>query len=291
VCDTDPASAAALEQAHSVPALDFASLLATERVGAVAIATPSASHYALARAALRAGRHVFVEKPLALELDHARELVRLAEATGRVLMVGHICLYHPAFRLLERMVAGGAIGRMTRIHATRLKVANGHPADDVLSNLATHDVAMVLALIGAAPRRVTSGDAVDGSGRRERVAAMHVEFDDGRTADIFAAHDHGRAERRFTVLGERGSLTFDDLAGWDSKLVLARDAGRFACPLAPEDALEAECAEFLASIDSGGQPRSAGDTAVEVVRTLERARRAGAVPDSRGAPLLGLDPC
>jgi len=146
----------ALVARHGGRALSFEEALASPTIRGVAIVTQPSRHHALARQALEAGKHVFVEKPIALDMAEARDLAALAARTGRTLMVGHILQYHPAFLTLKALVREGRLGRLRRIQANRLNLGAVRREEDVLWCLAPHDVSMILSLIGAAPSRVAA---------------------------------------------------------------------------------------------------------------------------------------
>ncbi|HEY9724312.1 MAG TPA: Gfo/Idh/MocA family oxidoreductase, partial [Oscillatoriaceae cyanobacterium] len=121
---------------------------------AVAIATPAPTHYAIAREALEAGKDVFVEKPLTLSSHEAEALVALARDRGRVLMVGHLLLYQPAVRFLQRFLAEGGVGELVSLHQERLNLGQARAVENALWSLGVHDVAVLLHLIGHAPSEV-----------------------------------------------------------------------------------------------------------------------------------------
>jgi UDP-2-acetamido-3-amino-2,3-dideoxy-glucuronate N-acetyltransferase len=154
VVDADRERAREQAEQAGVPALEPAEVLATDAIDAVVIAAPAADHASLALAALDAGKHAFVEKPLALDLAAARRVVAHAAAAGRVLMVGHLLHYHPAFLRLKELVEEGRLGRLQYVYSNRLNLGRFRREENVFWSFAPHDVSMILALAGELPERV-----------------------------------------------------------------------------------------------------------------------------------------
>ncbi len=153
--DAHPPTVAALQAKHGGRAMSFEEALADDEIDAVAIAAPAALHHRLAKEALKAGKHVFVEKPLALEVAEAQELCELAERLDRRLMVGHLLQYHPAFLKLKELVREGRLGRLQYLYSNRLNLGKIRREEDILWSFAPHDLSMILSLVGSEPVGVT----------------------------------------------------------------------------------------------------------------------------------------
>jgi predicted dehydrogenase len=270
----------------------YEQLLADPTVDAVAVATSVSTHHVLAVAALQAGKHVFVEKPLAATSAEALELVKAAERAGRILATGHLFAYHPAVARLRQGVRAGELGRLCYAESGRVNL--GPPASevDVIWDLAVHDVSILLSVLGGEPEEVRA------EGRRYRHPSLtDVAFLTLRFADGFLAQHHVSwlspvKVRRFFLAGSEGSATFDDTrsegklllsdAGEDSRIG-ARDTearelfyrpGKLRSPLLPEvQPLTVECAHFLDCIRAGRVPEVDGRAGLAVVRVLEAAAR------------------
>ena len=156
VHDPDPVAAGAMSEQYGVPALTFSDLLAHSGIDAVVIAAPAALHGRLARQVLEAGKHVFVEKPLSLRLDEAEAICELAHVRQRVLMVGHLLQYHPAFEALEAMVAEGVLGRLQYLYSNRLNFGRIRREENILLSFAPHDISMMLRLARCEPNSVSA---------------------------------------------------------------------------------------------------------------------------------------
>ncbi len=284
VCDPDRAMATAQAEAHGVPIGDWPEILRDPAIPAVVIAAPAAVHYQLAREALSAGKHVFVEKPLALRASHAVELCELAEAKSKCLMVGHLLQHHPAFVALKRLVHEGRLGRLQYIYSTRLNLGKFGKEESILWSFAPHDVSMILSLVGGEPSQVS---AVGASYLRQVVADVtttHLRFPGGESAHIFVSWLHPYKEQKLVVIGDQGMAVFDDGQPWDSKVLvyphridwshgdpLPTRADAVAVEIAPEEPLKVECAHFLECVATGATPRTDGREGLRVLRVLQAA--------------------
>ena len=295
VADHSPANAAPVATAHGVPALSPEAALSDPGVAAVAVATPPESHADLAGAALASGRHVFVEKPLTLDMSAARDLVARAQAAGRVLMTGHVLRYHPAFLALEGLVAEGRLGRLLRIHASRLGTGVIRAREDAMWCLAPHDASMVLALARAAPDRVEAwGDCLLRPDIAD-AATLRLGFASGLDALIQVSWLHPFKEQRLTVVGDKAMAVFDDRLDWAEKLKLyphrlnagtapsIEPADAVAVPLERAEPLMAECRHFLHCITDGRSPRTGPAEALAVMEVLTRAATAMTVSQKEPA--------
>jgi UDP-2-acetamido-3-amino-2,3-dideoxy-glucuronate N-acetyltransferase len=291
VHDADANRAALIADRYGVPSRAFDDLLSDPAIRALVIAAPAVDHAALAQHALRAGKDVLVEKPLALDLDAAGRLVNLA--AGRVLMVGHVMRYHPAFQALAALIAAGRLGPLRYIHATRLNLGRVRREENILWSFAPHDISMILALAGAMPERVQA----IGSRHLDTVVAdvtsTTLAFASGLTAYVFVSWLHPFKEQRLVVVGESAMAVFDDGLPWPEKLTITesrvrkedgvprpeRQAG-VAVPLVPAEPLRAEAMHFLDRVADRGRPLTDGDEGLRVLAVLDAAERAmgAAVP-------------
>ncbi|MEM2356150.1 MAG: Gfo/Idh/MocA family oxidoreductase [Candidatus Bathyarchaeia archaeon] len=258
---------------------DHHALLETD-LPAVAIATPAATHYALTKEALSAGKHVFVEKPLAMSAAEAEDLVKLANKTGRILMVGHLLLYQPAIRWLKTFLDSGSLGKIWSFHQERLNLGKVRTVENALFSLAVHDVAVLLYLVGRSPERVEArGQAALQPGIEDDVY-LHLRFPDDVQAHIHASWLWPEKRRRLTVIGSEGMLVYDEL---DQTIVLHRkginpdltnrDKGQEVVFQGQDEPLRLELAHFLECLTQGRQPLSNGASAIPVVKVLEEATR------------------
>jgi UDP-2-acetamido-3-amino-2,3-dideoxy-glucuronate N-acetyltransferase len=287
VVDSKPATAAELAEAHGGRPLGWEEALADPAAEAVAIATPPISHFSLAREALTAGKHVMVEKPLALSLAEATALVELAGSVGRQLAVGHQLQYHPGYLELARLAREGAFGRLRHITASRLNFGKVCSHEDVLWALGPHDISMILGLAGEDPAEVrASGRAFLQPGISDAVA-LDLRFPGGLTADIRLSWANPFKEQRLVVVGDDLMAVFDDVAPWPEKLVLYRhrlewdDSGPVERKGEPEpvalercEPLKEACRQFLHGVQQDRASRTDGREGLRVLAVLERASAA-----------------
>jgi predicted dehydrogenase/acetyltransferase-like isoleucine patch superfamily enzyme len=287
ITDPDRDAAAAVAQQNGCLAADWRDVLADPRVDGVAIAAPAALHAGLARQALEAGKHVFVEKPLALQVPDAEALCQLAERNDRRLMVGHLLQYHPAFLRLKELVREGALGRLQYVYSNRLNLGKIRREEDILWSFAPHDISMILSLVGDDPERVEAIGARYLHRTIADVTTTHLTFPGGEQAHVFVSWLHPFKEQKLIVVGDRGMAVFDDGEEWDRKLLLYphRVEWRATLPVpqrgdATPVALEAseplrnECQHFLDCIRTGATPRTDGREGLRVLRVLARATAA-----------------
>jgi UDP-2-acetamido-3-amino-2,3-dideoxy-glucuronate N-acetyltransferase len=184
---------------------------------AIVIATPAAMHYPQAKQALLAGKHVFVEKPLALHYYQGLELANLAEVEGRVLMVGHILEYHPAVALMRKLVKSGELGRLCYVYSNRLNLGKVRQVENILWSFAPHDIAVISSLVGTEPTMVSSSGGIYLQGGIEDVTMTNLIYEDRVRAHIFVSWLHPYKEQKLVVVGDRKMAVFDDTAR-DGKL-------------------------------------------------------------------------
>jgi len=255
-------------------------------IAGVAIATPAETHFTLAREALLAGKHVYVEKPLVLLENQAAELIDLAQEQGRTLMVGHLLQYHPAFVRLKELTRAGDLGRINYIYSHRLNLGKIRREENILWSFAPHDVSMILALAGEEPESVF---ATGGNYLHRRIADVtttHLEFPSGLKAHIFVSWLHPFKEQKLVVVGERKMAVFDDTRPWNEKLLIFpheinwRNYIPVPSTATPEyisvsemEPLKVECEHFLHCIATDQSPMTDGREGLRVLRILNASQR------------------
>ena len=287
VADADAATAQGLADKYGARAMTLDAVLADPSIQAVAIAAPAVMHVRLARAAMEAGKHVFVEKPVALAESEAEALCQLAERLDRRLMVGHLLQYHPVFIRLLELVREGRLGRIQHIFSNRQSLGKIRREEDVLWSFAPHDLSMVLSLAGAEPNQVEAVGGYHIGGDIADVATAHLTFPGGLRAQVSVSWLHPFKEQKLTVVGSEGMAVFDDTVDWDRKLILhpnkivwknntpepvRGEPETIAVPLA--EPLKQECSHFLDCVRDGTAPRTDGREGLRVLRVLARASAA-----------------
>jgi predicted dehydrogenase/acetyltransferase-like isoleucine patch superfamily enzyme len=286
ISDLSPARAQETASAVGVPVRPWADVLADPECQAVAIAAPAVDHARLASAALRAGKHVFVEKPLALDPHEGEQVVGEAERRGLTLMVGHLLHYHPAFLRLSELVADGTLGRLQYLYSTRLNLGRFRREENILWSFAPHDISMILALVGEEPASVQATGSSYLHPDIPDVTITNLSFPNGVRGHVFVSWLHPYKEQRLVVVGSEAMAVFDDGQPWSGKLVLYRHrvdwrdgaphplrADAEAVPLEEAEPLRSECEHFLSAVASGARPRTDGREALGVLRVLSAAQR------------------
>jgi UDP-2-acetamido-3-amino-2,3-dideoxy-glucuronate N-acetyltransferase len=286
VVDQDRSTAEALCTQHGSTVATFEDVLTDPSIAAVVVATPAALHYKLAKAALEAGKHVFVEKPLALTLGEAEELVTVAERLDRRLMVGHLLQYHPAFLKLKELVREGRLGRLQYLYSNRLNLGKIRREEDILWSFAPHDLSMILSLVGQEPDSVESIGSYYLHERIADVTTTHLSFPGGERAHVFVSWLHPFKEQKLVVVGSDAMAVFDDGEPWERKLLLfphrinwwdgvptPHKADAIAVSLEAGEPLEAECLHFLDCVEIGATPRTDGREGLRVLSVLARASK------------------
>jgi predicted dehydrogenase len=290
LCDAD-------EQARERLATSFPSarttaelheLLEDPELDAVALATPVPTHAELAIATARAGKHCFVEKPLATNAADAEAAVAAAAQAQTVLMVGHLLEYHPAVARLKQLVDEDALGKLYYLYGNRLNLGKLRADENALWSLGAHDVSVVLHLIGEEPEECLAHGASYVREGVEDVVFCYLRFPSGIVAHLHLSWLDPHKERRMTVVGAKRMATFDDMLvegklsvydkGFDEDTrswgeYIMRSGDVFSPRIANAEPLRLECEHFVECVRSGQTPRSDGESGLRVVRVLERLQR------------------
>jgi predicted dehydrogenase len=276
---------------------DLDDLLGDPALDAIVLATPVPTHAELAARVLEAGKHCFVEKPLAQSVAEAERAVRAARATGRVLMVGHLLQYHPGVNKLKEIAATGELGEIHYIYGNRLNLGQLRAEENALWSLGAHDVSVLLHLADEEPYELEArGESYMREGVEDVVFAF-MRFPSGIAAHLHLSWLDPHKERRFTLVGSKRMATFDDMdperkvtvydKGFDEKADTYGEyitrSGDIWSPRVPNDEpLRLECEHFVACVREGRTPLSDGESGLRVVRVLEglqqsldQSRRAG----------------
>lgn len=259
-------------------------VLADEHLDAVVVATPVPTHAAVAEQVLAAGKHCFVEKPLAQNTAAAARLVDLADDADLRLMAGHLLEYHPGFVQLKELVASGELGQIRYLYSQRLNLGKLRNDENALWSLGAHDVSVLLALADATPVEVwAQGEAFVREGVEDVVFAF-LRYPSGIVAHLHLSWLDPHKERKITVVGSKRMATFNDMAlerkltvfdkGFDRNFqsygeYITRSGAAWSPAIANAEPLRIECEHFLECIRTGQQPRSDGRSGLRVVRVLE----------------------
>lgn len=260
---------------------DYRDVLDTD-VPAIVFATPAPTHYSLAKAALGAGKDVFIEKPMTLNTQDAIELAEYADQHNRVVMVGHLLLYQPAIAWMRDYLSSGKAGKVLHVMAQRAKLGRVRTEENVWWSFAPHDVSVVLDLLGNPQLKAiqASGHAMVQPGVEDNV---HVDltFEQGQTAHIHSSWYHPLLQRCTTILAERQMLVYNEVTQQVTVYEKSIDAhlqnvdtGSWIADVATTQPLKLECQHFLDCLETRQQPISNGWNGVAVVEILEKAQEA-----------------
>lgn len=294
VADRDPARLEHIQVRHpniECLTLDHRRLFDLD-LDAVVVATPPESHHAIVRECLEQGLDVLVEKPLTIDTEQARDLVALAEDRDRVLMVGHIGAYNPAVEALKEMIDAGELGEIRYVDAIRVGLGLFHPSLNVVWDLAPHDLAIFLHLLGESPTSVSTRGISCVQDSIEDVAYMTLMFPSGILAHSRMSWLDPCKTRKITVVGSRKMVVYDDLEAheklkvYDKRVSAIRETDTFGdyqfsyhygAIVSPyihfEEPLRVECLHFLECVLERRQPLTDGRNGVEIVQIIEAAQR------------------
>ncbi len=260
-------------------------LLGDDDLDAVVVATGSSTHHPIGAQVLDAGKHLFVEKPLALRVADAADLVARAERHGVQLMVGHLLRFHPAFAKVSELVASGALGRVLYLYTNRQNFGKVRQDENALWSLAPHDLSLALALAGSPPQEVSARGECYLQPGIEDVVFGYVRFGSGAMAHLHVSWLDPHKRRMLTVVGTEAMAVFDDTeadrkvtvyekTAWPARFdtwgeFQALQSGDIHIPrIAADEPLQLEMRAFVEAVRTGTTPIASGAEGLAVVRTL-----------------------
>ena len=294
VCDSRPSRLAHMRELHpQVAGFDqFGEFILSAGVDAVAVATGAPSHFEIARACLAAGKHVCIEKPMAMNCRECDELIQLAAERSLVLMVGHTFLYSPAVRKVREIIASGEIGEVRHVSTRRLNLGIVQKDVNVVWDLAPHDLSIILAIFGESPQTVNCHGSSNLSPTIQDVAFMWLTFSKNRSATIESSWLNPLKTREVNIVGTRKMIAYDDVAGHNKIRVLnsrveippyfdtfaefqfAYHYGDVVTPnVLNEEPLKLECQHFIDCVRDRARPLTDGAQGREIVRIIEAANQ------------------
>jgi predicted dehydrogenase len=286
-CDADEAklAGAAARYPAAKTTTRFEDLLEDEGLDAIVVATPVPTHADLAHKALEAGKHVFVEKPMALAAEEAEELVSLAEERGLVLMPGHLLLYHPGVAKLKELVDSGELGEILYVYGNRVNLGTIRRDENALWSLGVHDLSVILHLLEEEPEDLSAHGESFLKPRVEDVVFCYLRFPSGKTAHMHLSWLDPHKMRRMTVVGKDKMAVFDDME-LDRKVTVYDSAAEpslrtfgewstrigdvYSPRVQNSEPLRLECEHFLGLLRGEGDQLAAARAGLSVVRTLEQ---------------------
>ncbi len=277
-------------------------MLSDPTLDAVVVATGAPSHHRIGRIVLEAGKHAFVEKPLALTVEHAKDLVEVARANDRCLMVGHLLRFHPGFREVQALAEAGELGKVLYLYTNRVNFGKVRQDENALWSLAPHDISLALALAGERPVEVSARGQAFLQPGIEDVVFGYLQFASGLVAHMHVSWLDPHKRRMLTVVGTERMAVFDDtevdrkVTIYDKTSLPARfetwgeyqalQSGDIRIPRLPaEEPLRVEAQAFVDAIRKGRVDVADGDEGLAVVEILNALQRSL----DRGGAVVALD--
>jgi UDP-2-acetamido-3-amino-2,3-dideoxy-glucuronate N-acetyltransferase len=288
ICDSNREIELAYRKQH--PEVNFFSSISqllrnpsSDDLDAVVVATPAELHYHIAKEFLLAEKHVFVEKPLALNVREGLELLELAGNKRRILMVGHILQYHPALIKLKELIDRGELGKIQYIYSNRLNIGKIRTEENILWSFAPHDVSAMLMLLNEMPERVCASGGSYLQVNIPDVTLTTMDFPSGVKAHIFVSWLHPFKDQKLVVVGDKKMAVFDDVGKeklilyphkveWIERTPVACKAQAEIIPIVMEEPLKSECRHFLECIERNQNPKTDGREGLSVLEVLQASQ-------------------
>lgn len=302
ICDKDPSKLSFLKKSypHSIMVDQIEPILKDSEINGVVIASSAISHFPLAKKALLSGKDVLIEKPMALNMEDALQLVRLARENGRILLVGHLLIYHPVIGRLKELVNSGELGEIFYIYTQRVNLGIIRQDENALWSFAPHDLSVILYLLGEKPVSVSAhGESYLQKGI-EDVVFLSLRFADGKMANIHMSWLDPHKIRKITVVGSKKMVVFDDME--TSEKLKIYDKGvkntsyetygeylslRFGDITIPSikmiEPLRVEAEHFIHCITTRAQPKTGPEEGLQIIKILIAAQKS---LKERGLPII-----
>jgi predicted dehydrogenase len=264
--------------------LTFSEVINDLSIDGVVLAVPAPFHASLAIKAINAGKHVYVEKPLAMNQLEAEQMIAVSETQNVSLMVGHLLQYHPGFIKVREIVESGDMGVLRYIYSNRLSFGKVRTEEDVIWSFSPHDISMILSLTDQEPKLVRTESSSILQTDIADSAILHLEFSSGLKAHVSVSWLHPCKEQKLVVIGESGMIIFDDTQPWSQKVALyphkldvAGKSRRLEksdvqyINLVESEPLRNECKHFLDVVNEGVMPLTDGNEGLRVLNVLSAA--------------------
>ena len=284
VCDPNDKLAQSYAEQYNVGNLSFAAILANPAIEGVVLAVPAPLHASMAIEAMNAGKHVYVEKPLAMNRIEAEGMIASSKENGVQLMVGHLLQYHPIFMAVRELVESGELGSLSYVYSNRLSFGKIRSDEDVIWSFAPHDISMILSLTGQEPEVVRTESSCMLQPDIADTATVHMEFKSAVKAHVSVSWLHPFKEQKLVVVGQGGMAVFDDTKPWAEKLALYRHVVQTTgglpslekaeveyLEIPQSEPLRNECQHFLNVVSENVAPLTDGDEGLGVLKVLSAA--------------------
>lgn len=284
VSDSDNSLAKSYAEKYGVTCKSFSEILEDPEIKGVVLAVPAPLHSEMSVAVMKSGKHVYVEKPLAMNQEEAIQMIQTSKKNNVHLMVGHLLQYHPIFISLKDMVKSGEIGEIKYIYSNRLSFGKVRSEEDVIWSFAPHDISMILSIMDEMPKHVMTQSATMLQNEIADSSIIHLDFESGQKAHITVSWYHPYKEQKLVVIGDSGMIVFDDTKLWENKLSLYRHetllnqippmlnkAEAEFIEVVQSEPLRNECQHFIDILDGKHKPLTDGAEGLNVLNVLTAA--------------------
>lgn len=284
VCDPNDELAHSYAKKYSADNLSFSTVIDNSAIDGVVLAVPASLHASMAIEAMNARKHVYVEKPLAMNGIEAEAMIAASKKNGVQLMVGHLLQYHPVFKAVRGLVESGELGRLSYIYSNRLSFGKVRSEEDVIWSFAPHDISMILSLTGQEPELVRTESSRILQTNIADTATVHMEFKAGLKAHVSVSWLHPYKEQKLVVVGKEAMVVFDDTKLWNEKLAIYRHIIKSKGGLlnlekaeveyidvSQSEPLRNECQHFLDVVSGNVKPLTDGNEGLSVLKVLSAA--------------------
>lgn len=284
VCDPNDVLAKSYAEKYNVGNLSFTAIINDPAIEGVVLAVPAPLHASMAIEVMNSGKHVYVEKPLAMNKVEAEDMISASKKNGVQLMVGHLLQYHPVFMAVRGLVESGELGTLSYIYSNRLSFGKVRSEEDVIWSFAPHDISMILSLTGQEPEVVRTQSSSILQPNIADTATVHMEFKSDLKAHVSVSWLHPYKEQKLVVVGKDAMAVFDDTKPWAEKLALYRHVVQTTDGLprlekaeveyreVPQsEPLRNECQHFLDVVRENIALLTDGDEGLSVLKVLSAA--------------------
>lgn len=281
ICDPNSELAEKYAAQYNVRNLSFEEIISDASIKGVVLAVPAPLHAPMAIEAINAGKHVYVEKPLAMNEKEAENMLSLALHNKVFLMVGHLLQYHPIFIKARAIVESGKLGKLNYIYSNRLSFGKVRSEEDVIWSFAPHDISMILSIAKEDIQHVKTESSCILQKNIADIATIHMLFESGLKAHIAVSWIHPYKEHKLVIIGELGAIIFDDTMPWNKKLAyfnhnidlkekipqLNKSEVEYI-ELEESEPLRNECQHFIDVVNNNAKPITDGEEGLRVLRVL-----------------------
>ena len=293
ICDPDTEIANKYASQYNVKNSSFIEIINDVNIKGVVLAVPAPLHASMAIEAMNKGKHVFVEKPLAMNVTEAELMITTAKKNGVKLMVGHLLQYHPIFKTIRKIVNADEIGKLNYIYSNRLSFGKIRTKEDIIWSFAPHDISMILSLAGQDPEFIITKSTSIIQKNIADTATIHMEFKSGLKSHISVSWLHPYKEHKLVVSGKSAMLVFDDTKPWNEKLALypyevvsskgiinlkKSDVKYLEVP--EEEPLKNECQDFIDVVEKNIKPMTDGAEGLRVIKVLSAASKSKTINEA-----------